>query len=190
MTERPPTDPDGNTAADTDLDRRLAALVREAPPPAGAWAGIRRRIDPRYEAAARNRFDRPAAAAAAAAVAAMALVAVLVLEGTNPDPGSSRDPAAVAAIEPGRAVVQAEVAAMRRTAPVVTGGLDASLPLAEAWADNQAAIEQLEAALDADPDNYLLLEFLAEARLRQTRLLNAALVGNGPTPTPTTRMNL
>ena len=57
----------------------------------------------------------------------------------------------------------------------MTGGLTDAAPLSEAWAENQTAIEELEAALERDPDNRLLLDFLAEARLRQVRLLNSGL---------------
>jgi hypothetical protein len=52
---------------------------------------------------------------------------------------------------------------------------EASGPLEEAWQDNQVAIEQLEQALQGDPDNPLLLEFLSEARLRQARLIQRGL---------------
>ncbi len=146
---------------DRDLDRRLAQLTREAAPPPAAWAGISKRIHrPR-------RVAVPLASAAAAVVAFAALLQLL--------PGD--DSARTGPIQdPGRVLVQAEAEAMRRAAPVATGGLVDALPLAEAWAENQTAIDELEAALTRDPDNRMLLDFLAEARLRQVRLLNSGLV--------------
>lgn len=155
---------------DAGLDRRLAALTREARPRPEVWAGIEARIG-----RPRRRVWRRAAA-----VAAVGLVAVLVLQVM---PGDKRDSGPTA--DAARRLVHAEAEAMRRVAPTATGGLAESVPLVEAWTDNQAAIEQLEAALIRDPDNYLLLEFLAEARLRQARLLNSGLAFS-----PQTRMEL
>ena len=42
-----------------------------------------------------------------------------------------------------------------------------------AWQDNQQAIAQLEQALEQDPGNRMLLEFLTEARMRQARLVRS-----------------
>lgn len=140
------------------LDRRLASLTRDAEPADSVWAGIEQRI----RTPARRGRAAPLAALAAA------LVAVIAALQWMPDPDRVPD-------NPGRTLVQAEAEAMRRAAPIMTGGLTDAAPLSEAWAENQTAIEELEAALERDPDNRLLLDFLAEARLRQVRLLNSGL---------------
>ncbi|MBY6203870.1 hypothetical protein [Halomonas denitrificans] len=150
---------------DSELDARLSTLTREAPPPASAWAGIAERIRPRR----RGRHVRWGLLAAAAVL----LVAVVVV---RPPPDERP-----AGIDGGRILVAAETEAMRRVAPTVTGGLIDTQPLAASWAENQVAIDELEAALDRDPDNRLLLEFLAEARMRQVRLLNSGLAVRGRT---------
>ena len=148
----------GPDRADEELDRRLSALVREAEPAASVWAGIESRIE-----RPRRRYAAPLALAAAVVLA----VVISVVQWGPEAPGALSDPA--------RVFVQAEAEAMRRAAPVETGGLVDALPLADAWAENQTAIEELEAALERDPDNRLLLDFLAEARLRQVQLLNSGL---------------
>ena len=152
------TTPDPNHPSDDALDARIAALTRSAEPGETVWTGIDRRIQ------APRRAAWPWSAAAAVLLA-VAIVAV--------QPGPERAPT-----QPDRTVqlVQAEAAAMRRADPVATVDWVDEAPWREAWADNQAAIDELEAALSRDPDNRLLLEFLAEARLRQTRLINSGLV--------------
>lgn len=149
---------DEHGIGDADLDRRLAALTREADPAASAWAGIEQRV------------QAPARRGRAGAIAAVAAALVAVIAAVQWMPADEPAPA-----NPGRTLVQAEAEAMRRAAPVMTGGLVDAVPLSEAWAENQIAIEELEAALERDPDNRLLLDFLAEARLRQVRLLNSGL---------------
>jgi hypothetical protein len=151
------TSPDSNHHADAELDRRIEALTRRAEPGERVWTGIAARIEPA------PRAGWPWAAAAAV-VLALAIVAV--------QPDSRRS-----ATMPDRAVqlVQAEADAMRRAAPAFAAGWIDEVPWTEAWADNQAAIDELEAALARDPDNRLLLEFLAEARLRQARLIHSGL---------------
>lgn len=161
----------GDSMLDATLDARLDALTREATPPAAAWSGVVERIRAEDGNRHRGRAGRIGALAAAAAV--VAVVAVSVVRQMPAGPGD--------AIDAGRVLVQAEAEAMRRAAPVATGGLVDAMPLAAAWAENQTAIEELEAALDRDPDNDLLLEFLAEARLRQVRLLNSGLALDGRT---------
>lgn len=143
------------TIDDRELDRRLDALARETDVDQSLWPGIERRLRPA------RRW--PAAAAGVAGVFLGALVvALLAIDGPAPE---------------GPAVAQSEADAMRAAAPDVleVSRAGASSPLMEAWQDNQAAIDQLEQALERDPDNPLLLEFLSEARLRQARLIQRGL---------------
>lgn len=138
---------------DEELDRRLAALTREAPSDASNWHRIERRIRPR-------RHWRLSAAAAGVALAA-GLVVVLQLEPSATDG------------ERVHAFTVAEIRAMRASAPtqLALEQVDSAEALMQAWAENRAAIDELEAALARDPGNALLLEFLREARLRQARLI-------------------
>ncbi|NKI35846.1 hypothetical protein HFP89_11795 [Wenzhouxiangella sp. XN79A] len=161
------TSPDSKHDADAALDARIAALTRSAEPRQRVWTGIAERIRPV------RRAGWPWAAAAAV-VLALAIVA-LQPDRERSSTGSER------ALQ----LVQAEVEAMRRAAPVVTADWLDERPWTEAWADNQVAIDELEAALGRDPDNRLLLDFLAEARLRQARLIHAGLAHS-----PQTRMTL
>ena len=84
----------------------------------------------------------------------------------------------------------AEVRAMRASAPEMplTTNIDSPSALMAAWQDNQQAIVQLEQALEHDPDNRMLLEFLTEARMRQARLVKS--IGRNQTPTNDRSMNL
>jgi len=79
------------------------------------------------------------------------------------------------------------VRAMRASAPAepVLSRLDSPQALMQAWQENQNAIAELEQALERDPGNGLLLEFLAEARLRQAQLIHSGL-----TLSPQQRMTL
>lgn len=143
------------TIDDRELDRRLGALPRETDADESLWPGIERRLRPA------RRW--PAAAAAVAAIGFGAVVVALsLLEAGAP-------------LRPSPA--QREAAAMRAAAPdaLAVARIDNSQPLMAAWRDNQAAIDQLERALESDPDNRLLLEFLSEARLRQARLIQRGL---------------
>lgn len=148
------------TLTDHELDLRLEALPRAVDTPREPWDGIKRRLQP-----ARPWFGR---ISAAAALAASVTLAVLVVESPEPTRDS---PAAV--------VISAEVEAMRsqsgvRNLPVsphINGGL------AGAWEANQDAIDELEAALDNHPDNPMLIQFLAQARLRQSDMITEAAVG-------------
>lgn len=163
---------DRNDLGDADLDRRLAALVRESDPAPTAWASIERRIEHPIERPIDSPLPRRWAArwAAVAAVAMAAIVTVLWTQNDSAVP-----------IDSMRTLVQAEVEAMRRSAPVATVAMVDEPPWTQAWTDNQAAIDQLEAAVERNPGNRLLLEFLAEARLRQARLINSGLAHFPPT---------
>lgn len=157
--------PNADDAREAELDRRLASLTRSAEPAPSSWSRIQQRIEQDSTSDGRHRH-RPIWPVAMAAAAVFALVAVVVWQlptSTGPQ------------FDDGRQLVQREAEAMRRAAPMVTGGFEEAPPLAEAWTENQIAIDELEAALDRDPDNRLLLEFLAEARLRQVRMLNSGL---------------
>jgi hypothetical protein len=154
------------TLSDSDLDRRLAALTRQAAPPAAVWERIDQRIrQPR----------RPwLPVAAAATVAALGLGLVLLLANPWGEP----------AHRPGSQQIAAEIQAMRQGSPehhwrqptTLNGGLE------QAWEDNQAAIAELEKALERNPDNTLLLEFLVRARLRQSELINHSAAVANPQP--------
>lgn len=150
------------TLNDRQLDRRLAALTREAEPGSDHWPAIERRIG------TRRRWGLPVAASAAAAL----VLAVAALRVLGPGPGSQ--PSGAADLQ---AVVSAEARAMQASAPEQNAAIRARSPeaLMRAWSDNQRAIEEIESALARDPGNPLLLEFLAEARLRQARLINSSL---------------
>lgn len=153
---------------DAVLDRRLAALERSAEPPPEAWNRVR------AATIARRRFGRPVAVAASLAAAA-ALSLFLLAPPAGP-PGSPGPSAA-------EQLVRAEVRAMQRLAPMHTAAesLPAGTDLAAALEENRAAIEGLLTALEADPDNRLLLDFLADARRRQARLINRGVALNHET---------
>jgi hypothetical protein len=143
------------TIDDRELDRRLNALPRETQADEALWPGIERRLRPS------RRW--PAAAAVVAAVGFGALfIALWVDEHGSPD-------------APGFALREAET--MRAEAPdaIPVSQINASPSLRTAWQDNQSAIDELETALERDPDNRLLLEFLGDARLRQARLIQRGL---------------
>ncbi len=171
------TSPDSRNDADAALDLRIAALARSAEPGDRVWTGIAARIEPARRAGGRR---------AATAAVALAFLIVIGFGIVLVQPGPQRS---VTMSDPAVQLVRAEAEAMRRTAPAVTAGWVDELPWAEAWADawagNQAAIDELEAALARDPDNRLLLEFLAEGRLRQARLIHSGLARS-----PQTRMTL
>lgn len=153
-----PNDPNPLNEADRALDRRLDALVRHVPSPDALWPGIDERI--------RHRRSRTPALAAAATIAVIAVAAALLVP-RAPEPG-------VTAM---RALIEREAQALRAGAPasLLPAMWQPPVTIAPAWRDNQAAIAELEAALERDPDNPLLLEFLAAARLRQAELANAVL---------------
>jgi len=146
------------TIDDRELDRRLGALTREVEADESLWPGIESRL--------RTRHRKPGWIAAAAAVGALSIGALLValsmFQRTVPDE---------------RSYAQRQAEAMRTAAPdaVAVSRVEASPPLIKAWRENQAAIDELERALERDPDNRLLLEFLSEARLRQARLIQRGL---------------
>jgi len=156
--ELPDREPD-----DAELDRRLAALTRSIEPEAGNWRRIEQRIGHRS-----NPFRWPLALAAGLLLGAFGLVLFQ------------------AAVErrPGNAMPEqwslAEADAMRSSAPQAraVATLDASDALASAWRENRDAIGELERALERDPGNRLLLEFLAEARLRQVELIRHSMNPN------------
>jgi len=140
---------------DQELARRLDALTRHAQPDEAVWQQIASRID-------RSRH-RPLPAAAAA-LAVFAVVAGIVLV-DRPERSSS----------PMQTLVTREAAALRASAPTrsLPAGFQPPAAVDEAWIDNQTAIAELEAALERDPDNRMLLDFLAQARLREAELLRA-----------------
>lgn len=142
---------------DSDLDRRLDALTRIAEPPPGSWTAIERRI--------RKRRWPVLLSTGIAAVAVLSGV-VLVVSQFGPTPVPAGGIAET---------TRAEVQAMRVAAPEAPAVSDFDSPkaLMVAWQDNQQAIAQLEQALERDPENRLLLEFLTEARMRQARLVRS-----------------
>jgi len=149
------TDKDSRIA-DQALDDRLAALTREAAPGDAVWREIENRIRPRRRV--------PLAAAAAMVLAICALVVGRWTIESGDRSSMQR-------------LVSAEVTAMRASAPeeLTVDRLGSPDALMQAWAENRDAIAELEGALERDPDNRLLLEFLAEARLRQAQLVSSGL---------------
>lgn len=153
---------------DQELDRRLDALARQAEPDPALWQAIEARLDPDTNRAA-PRTGRQGwiagTAIAASLVGALALGLVL-----TENPGFDEREFAASAF-------QMELIAMRAGAPTSLASLlpDAPESLMAAWSENQGAIDELEQALERDPDNRLLMEFLTEARLRQARLLQHGL---------------
>lgn len=149
------------TLDDRTLDQRLAALPRRAEPEAYSWQAIEARLAPR-------RARWPSGFAAGLAVAASLAIALLVVR-----------PLDVAPPGVGALVISAEIQAMQNQvnwddAPridVINGGLSS------AWDENQQAIAELERALARNPDNTMLIDFLAQARLRQSELIHQATVG-------------
>jgi len=164
--------PENSVMDDSELDRRLDALTRIAEPPPDNWTAIERRI--------RKRRWPKALSAGLAAAAVVAGIALVVLQ-IGPTPVSSGGLAET---------MKAEVQAMRVAAPETPAASDIDSPASfmAAWQDNQQAIAQLEQALEHDPDNRLLLEFLTEARMRQARLVRS--IGLNQTPNNERSMNL
>jgi hypothetical protein len=154
---------------DQALDRRLAALTREHDPDPAVWQGIEARLAPRLRI-------RPWAVAAAAGGLALMLAALA--------PMLQRAPA----IDPARIAISAEARALQALEPTTLPAAWTEVPasLERAWQDNQAAIAELEQALARAPGNRMLLDFLAEARLRQARLLGQTTTED-IIPTPTER---
>ena len=145
------------TLSDEQLDRRLAALDDRCDPPEAAWRSIQSQLSAR-----RRRWP---VMALAAALAALSLVLVLIM---------ALDPAGRSDLSPADQVVMDAPAAepdQARWLPML-----ARQPVLDAaWKENEAAIRALKAALADQPDNLLLQEFLAEARLRQSTLIELAL---------------
>lgn len=157
---------------DSELDRRLDALTRIAEPSVGNWNEIERRIGKRRW---------PAMLWVGIAAAAVLSGVALVVSQIGPAPMSGDGLAEM---------MHAEVQAMRVAAPETHMSFDADSPagIMAAWQDNQEAITQLEQALERDPDNRMLLEFLTEARMRQARLVRS--IGRNQTPNNERSMNL
>lgn len=149
------------TTTDRELDARLDALTRETEPDDRTWRRIERRI--------RQRRVVPLAATAAVAGIGLGAAIVVAIVSTIVGPPSFDG----ADVSRDRLLVQAEVRAMAASAPDETAlrHIDSPEELMQAWQDNRDAIRELERALERDPDNRLLLEFLSEARLRQARLV-------------------
>lgn len=146
------------TIDERTLDARLDALPRSSQVPESVWQSVASRLN----TAPRHR--RPLATIAALA-AALALAVLVVRE---PDPAA-----------PGAPVIRAEAQAMRQQAE--WQGLDEGAiengGLAEARRVNQEAIGELERAIESDPGNPLLIDLLAQARLRQSELVYLAAEG-------------
>lgn len=163
---------DNSRIDDAELDRRLDGLARIAEPTPGNWTAIERRIRKR-------RWTRALSAGLAAAAVLSGLALVVSQLGPAPVP-----PGGIAE------TMHAEVRAMRASAPAAPAVANTDSPAAvmAAWQDNQQAIAQLEQALEHDPDNRMLLEFLTEARMRQARLVRS--IGRSQNPTNERSMNL
>lgn len=147
------------TLSDCELDRRLDALDRSCAPPELVWQEIERQLDiPRGQP--RRRWM-----ALAAAFSALAIAAALVLQPVRP-PGES------GLIESGLVESANQPTALQASSRGAGApSLQRSrLAVARARAENAAAIRMLEAALERETGNHLLMEFLAEARFREADL--------------------
>lgn len=154
--------------ADRELDQRLEALSRRADPDPALWQAIEARLDQETrQRETRSGNSRWFAGSAIAASIAGALTIGLLLTMQSGD----------FADENVASAFQRELVAMQASAPAPLSSIrpDAPESLMAAWAENQSAIEELEEALNRDPDNRLLMEFLAQARLRQTHLIQAGI---------------
>jgi len=142
------------TMNDQELDRRLAALTTESEPDASLWPAIERRLAPSR--------SRPAAVAA---VSLMLLLLIMTLPRMDQD-----------ATETGRLTDTRvhEIPALD-PAPQWVARAEQLPALMNAWQDNRQAGAQLEQALENDPGNPLLLEFLGKSRLREARLVQITL---------------
>ncbi|TVQ33460.1 MAG: hypothetical protein EA370_11800 [Wenzhouxiangella sp.] len=144
------------TINEQQLDQRLAALDRQCDPPPEAWEAISAKL-------ARRRSRWPWMALAASLCGLVVGLSLLLGEGgplrpaVAPGMVEETPPAGVESEQPWRPALQ-------RQAVFDT-----------AWDENEAAIKALEEALASEPDNLLLMEFLAEARLRQSSLIELAL---------------
>lgn len=149
------------TLDDRTLDQRLAALPRQTEADEQSWRAIERRIS-------RHRQHWLGRIAAGVAVAASVAIALLV---TVP-PDST--PTTVSSW-----VISAEIKAMQHQVSWAdVPAQDAvNAGLAAAWDENQQAIDELERALARNPDNLMLMDFLAQARLRQSELIHQATSG-------------
>ncbi|NDY95095.1 hypothetical protein [Wenzhouxiangella limi] len=153
--------------SDHELDRRLESLPRSCQPPDAVWQRLQEVLPDRMQALPADQSGRTPSRlgtrrmALAAAVAGLALIGTLLLLPMRPLQDS-----ALVAVPPQQTVREA-------AAPAV--GLQRSCQTVEAaTAENEAAMRALEAALKHEPGNQLLLEFLAEARLRQADLNSTA----------------
>lgn len=151
---------------DMDLDRRLDALPRAADTPEALWPAIERRITHR----SRQRWLTGIAAAVV-----MTVLAALIANNFR----DFRPPDLTTTVSLAATVIAAEISAMDRSAPDAEQAALADFDQGwkEAWDLNQAAINELEQALKESPENRLLLDFLARARLRESELVNQAMAG-------------
>ncbi|QOC23247.1 hypothetical protein IC757_03595 [Wenzhouxiangella sp. AB-CW3] len=146
------------TLDDRTLDDRLAALPRQADPDGSTWQAIESRIAPKQQ----QWFGRIAGGLAVAASLAVVLLVTMPQDST---------PTRIS-----EWVISSEIEAMRHQVSwadvpqpdVINAGLTT------AWSENEQAIAELEQALARNPDNLMLMEFLAQARLRQSELIHQA----------------
>ncbi len=147
--------------SDRQLDQRLARLRHPAEPDPRLWQGIAPKL-------ARRRRVWPLWLSAGSAVAAVVLLTVLAVPPRLGSPLDASD-----------RIVGAEIRAMDAHAPSVADLEGARLGevLGGAWDENEEAIAELEQALARQPGNPMLIQFLAQARLRQSELIHQATVG-------------
>ncbi len=148
------------TIDDKKLDQRLAALQRECDPPPEVWVQVSTQLPARGSRPAHRRWLAMAAVLCGLAVGLALLLGQAGLWQPDSAPGLVDQPA-VPTTQEHHAEWQP---ALQRQAVFDT-----------AWEENEAAIKALEQALAAEPGNLLLKEFMAEARLRQSKLIELAL---------------
>ncbi|MGY6630900.1 MAG: hypothetical protein ACXIUL_07830 [Wenzhouxiangella sp.] len=154
--------------SDQELDRRLQALDRSCEPPERVWRQLQHELDTRPS---RRRSNLPWMAMAAA-VSGLAVSSALWLLPVGSPPDSAQVELQSPQTMP--TVVEEAVVGLQRSRQAV----------AAASAENEAAIRKLEAALEREPGNLLLMEFLAEARFRQAELVSTAVRLDVETNTP------
>jgi hypothetical protein len=146
--------------SDRELERRLAALPREAEAPETLWRRIEAGIETGIEAGAAPRRPVWFATAASVLVAALAVWLVPVER-----PGNGWLP-------PDWEVIAATNRHLLELSLQETRVHPAVVAEPAGWGNHSRAVEELKKALEKNPGDPLLLDLLTRARLREMELVN------------------